>query len=153
MLEDPIARKQSLGLPEWAGLRVMIEGSGVARQSRLTSRDRMFKVDMATDGMCNFMSHEKCLKHMRTVCSCMAPTLVRVPVAHCFGPAGQKKRFCCLCRKNLEGTSALRCEGGRGLRTCFHLLCLLIKHPEYYRSFYSYSLVLLVKAVWFQTDY
>ncbi|KAK2829064.1 hypothetical protein Q7C36_017054 [Tachysurus vachellii] len=60
--------------------------------------------------VCNFMSHEKCLKHMRTVCSCMAPTLVRVPVAHCFGPAGQKKRFCCLCRKNLEGTSALRCE-------------------------------------------
>lgn len=53
MLEDPIARKQSLGLPEWAGLRVMIEGSGVARQSRLTSRDRMFKVDMATDGSTN----------------------------------------------------------------------------------------------------
>uniref|UniRef100_A0AAR2LJU6 Diacylglycerol kinase n=1 Tax=Pygocentrus nattereri TaxID=42514 RepID=A0AAR2LJU6_PYGNA len=60
--------------------------------------------------VCNFMSHEKCLKHVRTVCSCMAPTLVRVPVAHCFGPAGQKKRFCCVCRKNLEGTAALRCE-------------------------------------------
>ncbi|KAF5906437.1 diacylglycerol kinase theta, partial [Clarias magur] len=60
--------------------------------------------------VCNFMSHEKCLKHVRTVCSCMTPTLVRVPVAHCFGPAGQKKRFCCICRKNLEGTSALRCE-------------------------------------------
>ncbi|XP_053507277.1 diacylglycerol kinase theta [Ictalurus furcatus] len=60
--------------------------------------------------VCNFMSHEKCLKHVRTLCSCMAPTLVRVPVAHCFGPAGQKKRFCCVCRKNLEGTSALRCE-------------------------------------------
>ncbi|XP_036445539.1 diacylglycerol kinase theta isoform X1 [Colossoma macropomum] len=60
--------------------------------------------------VCNLMSHEKCLKHVRTVCSCMAPTLVRVPVAHCFGPAGQKKRFCCVCRKNLEGTAALRCE-------------------------------------------
>ncbi|XP_042625905.1 diacylglycerol kinase theta-like [Cyprinus carpio] len=60
--------------------------------------------------VCNFMSHEKCLKHVRTVCSCMAPTQVRVPVAHCFGPAGQKKRFCCVCRKHLEGSSALRCE-------------------------------------------
>uniref|UniRef100_A0A672PZL2 Diacylglycerol kinase n=1 Tax=Sinocyclocheilus grahami TaxID=75366 RepID=A0A672PZL2_SINGR len=60
--------------------------------------------------MCNFMSHEKCLKHARTVCSCMAPTQVQVPVAHCFGPAGQKKRFCCVCRKHLEGSSAQRCE-------------------------------------------
>uniref|UniRef100_A0A672PZH3 Diacylglycerol kinase n=1 Tax=Sinocyclocheilus grahami TaxID=75366 RepID=A0A672PZH3_SINGR len=56
------------------------------------------------------MSHEKCLKHARTVCSCMAPTQVQVPVAHCFGPAGQKKRFCCVCRKHLEGSSAQRCE-------------------------------------------
>ncbi|XP_073778438.1 diacylglycerol kinase theta [Danio rerio] len=60
--------------------------------------------------VCNFMSHEKCMKHIRTVCSCMTPTQVRVPVAHCFGPAGQKKRFCCVCRKHLEGSSALRCE-------------------------------------------
>uniref|UniRef100_A0A671PNA2 Diacylglycerol kinase n=1 Tax=Sinocyclocheilus anshuiensis TaxID=1608454 RepID=A0A671PNA2_9TELE len=60
--------------------------------------------------VCNFMSHEKCLKHVRTMCSCMAPTQVQVPVAHCFGPAGQKKRFCCVCRKHLEGSSALRCE-------------------------------------------
>ncbi|XP_065098208.1 diacylglycerol kinase theta [Paramisgurnus dabryanus] len=60
--------------------------------------------------VCNFMSHEKCLKHVRTVCSCMAPTQVRVPVAHCFGPAGLKKRFCCVCRKHLEGSPALRCE-------------------------------------------
>ncbi|XP_052005852.1 diacylglycerol kinase theta-like [Xyrauchen texanus] len=60
--------------------------------------------------VCNFMSHEKCLKHIRTVCSCMAPTLVRVPVAHCFGLAGHKKRFCCVCRKHLEASTALRCE-------------------------------------------
>ncbi|CAB1325330.1 unnamed protein product [Coregonus sp. 'balchen'] len=60
--------------------------------------------------VCNFMCHEKCLKTVRTVCSCMAPTLVRVPVAHCFGPAGQKKRFCCVCRKHLEGNTAIRCE-------------------------------------------
>ncbi|KAM6980369.1 LOW QUALITY PROTEIN: diacylglycerol kinase theta [Aplochiton taeniatus] len=60
--------------------------------------------------VCNFMCHEKCLKTVRTVCSCMAPSLVRVPVAHCFGPAGQKKRFCCVCRKHTEGNAALRCE-------------------------------------------
>ncbi|XP_062840795.1 diacylglycerol kinase theta [Trichomycterus rosablanca] len=59
---------------------------------------------------CNFMSHEKCLKYVRNVCSCLASTVVRVPVAHCFGPAGQKKRFCGVCRKILEGTAALRCE-------------------------------------------
>uniref|UniRef100_UPI0037E9495F diacylglycerol kinase theta n=1 Tax=Semicossyphus pulcher TaxID=241346 RepID=UPI0037E9495F len=60
--------------------------------------------------VCNFMCHEKCLKTLRSVCSCMAPSLVRVPVAHCFGPAGHKKRFCCVCRKHTEGSTALRCE-------------------------------------------
>ncbi|KAL0974105.1 hypothetical protein UPYG_G00215430 [Umbra pygmaea] len=60
--------------------------------------------------VCNFMCHEKCLKTVRTVCSCMAPTMVRVPVAHCFGPAGQKKKFCCVCRKHLEGNASVRCE-------------------------------------------
>ncbi|XP_078116113.1 diacylglycerol kinase theta [Sander vitreus] len=60
--------------------------------------------------VCNFMCHEKCLKTLRSACSCMAPSLVRVPVAHCFGPAGQKKRFCCVCRKHTEGNTALRCE-------------------------------------------
>ncbi|GLD67014.1 diacylglycerol kinase theta-like protein [Lates japonicus] len=61
-------------------------------------------------GVCNFMCHEKCLKTLRSVCSCMTPSAVRVPVAHCFGPAGQKKRFCCVCRKQTEGSTALRCE-------------------------------------------
>ncbi|XP_074505657.1 diacylglycerol kinase theta [Sebastes fasciatus] len=60
--------------------------------------------------VCNFMCHEKCLKTLRSACSCMTPSLVRVPVAHCFGPAGQKKRFCCVCRKQTEGNTALRCE-------------------------------------------
>ncbi|XP_041845838.1 diacylglycerol kinase theta-like isoform X2 [Melanotaenia boesemani] len=60
--------------------------------------------------VCNFMCHEKCLKTLRTVCSCMTPSLVQVPVAHCFGPAGQKKRFCSVCRKQTEGSTALRCE-------------------------------------------
>ncbi|XP_034399853.1 diacylglycerol kinase theta-like isoform X2 [Cyclopterus lumpus] len=60
--------------------------------------------------VCNFMCHEKCLKTLRWPCSCMTPAAVRVPVAHCFGPAGQKKRFCCVCRKPTEGNAALRCE-------------------------------------------
>ncbi|OCT59255.1 diacylglycerol kinase theta [Xenopus laevis] len=61
--------------------------------------------------VCNFMSHEKCLKHVKTVCSCMAPSLVRVPVAHCFRPPGHyKKKFCTVCRKHLEDGLALRCE-------------------------------------------
>ncbi|XP_073343758.1 diacylglycerol kinase theta [Pagrus major] len=60
--------------------------------------------------VCNFMCHEKCLKTLRSVCSCMTPSSVRVPVAHCFGPAGHKKRFCCVCRKQTEGNTALRCE-------------------------------------------
>ncbi|KFP60537.1 Diacylglycerol kinase theta, partial [Cariama cristata] len=59
---------------------------------------------------CNFMSHEKCLKNVKIPCSCIAPTLVRVPVAHCFGPPGHyKRRFCTVCRKSLE-SPALRCE-------------------------------------------
>ncbi|TNN38641.1 Diacylglycerol kinase theta [Liparis tanakae] len=56
------------------------------------------------------MCHEKCLKTLRSPCSCMMPSAVRVPVAHCFGPAGQKKRFCGVCRKQTEGHAALRCE-------------------------------------------
>ncbi|TKS65038.1 Diacylglycerol kinase theta [Collichthys lucidus] len=60
--------------------------------------------------VCNFMCHEKCLKTLRSVCSCMSPALIRVPVAHCFGRPGHKKRFCCVCRKQTEGSSALRCE-------------------------------------------
>ncbi|KAM4809023.1 diacylglycerol kinase theta [Rhinophrynus dorsalis] len=61
--------------------------------------------------VCNFMSHEKCLKHVKTICTCMAPSLVRVPVAHCFQPPGHyKKKFCTVCRKHLEDSLALRCE-------------------------------------------
>ncbi|XP_038626424.1 diacylglycerol kinase theta isoform X1 [Tachyglossus aculeatus] len=60
--------------------------------------------------VCNFMSHEKCLKHVKILCSCIAPSLVRVPVAHCFGPPGHyKKKFCIVCRKQLE-SPAFRCE-------------------------------------------
>uniref|UniRef100_A0A8C4S5G4 Diacylglycerol kinase n=1 Tax=Erpetoichthys calabaricus TaxID=27687 RepID=A0A8C4S5G4_ERPCA len=60
--------------------------------------------------VCNFMSHEKCLKHVKVVCSSLVPTLVRMPVSHCFGPPGHKKKFCAICRKQLEESSTLRCE-------------------------------------------
>ncbi|XP_068090360.1 diacylglycerol kinase theta [Hyperolius riggenbachi] len=61
--------------------------------------------------VCNFMSHEKCLKHVKTLCGCMAPSIVRVPVSHCFRPPGHyKKKFCTVCRKLLEDSMALRCE-------------------------------------------
>ncbi|CAH6879472.1 diacylglycerol kinase theta isoform X2 [Phodopus roborovskii] len=60
--------------------------------------------------VCNFMSHEKCLKQVKTPCTSIAPSLVRVPVAHCFGSLGlYKRKFCVVCRKSLE-VPALRCE-------------------------------------------
>ncbi|KAM5271479.1 diacylglycerol kinase theta [Ctenodactylus gundi] len=69
--------------------------------------------------VCNFMSHEKCLRHVKTPCAGVAPSLVRVPVAHCFGPRGlYKRKFCAVCRKGLESL-ALRCE-----------VCELHVHPE-----------------------
>ncbi|XP_033823002.1 diacylglycerol kinase theta-like [Periophthalmus magnuspinnatus] len=60
--------------------------------------------------VCNFMSHEKCLKTLRSVCSCLTPTIISVPVAHCLLPAGHKKRFCSVCRKPTGGSTDLRCE-------------------------------------------
>ncbi|XP_054648950.1 diacylglycerol kinase theta-like isoform X1 [Dunckerocampus dactyliophorus] len=60
--------------------------------------------------VCNFMCHEKCLKTLRSSCSSMAPSAVRVPVAHCFGPDTGKRRMCCVCRKQTDGNAALRCE-------------------------------------------
>uniref|UniRef100_A0A8C7E5H8 Diacylglycerol kinase n=1 Tax=Naja naja TaxID=35670 RepID=A0A8C7E5H8_NAJNA len=60
--------------------------------------------------VCNFMSHEKCLKYVKIPCSSIAPSLVRVPVAHCLGPVGHyKRKFCSVCRKQLE-SPAFRCE-------------------------------------------
>uniref|UniRef100_A0A8C5PLV7 Diacylglycerol kinase n=1 Tax=Leptobrachium leishanense TaxID=445787 RepID=A0A8C5PLV7_9ANUR len=61
--------------------------------------------------VCNFMSHEKCMKNVKTLCTCMAPSLVRVPVSHCFrSPGHYKKKFCAVCRKHLDDSLALRCE-------------------------------------------
>ncbi|ERE68179.1 diacylglycerol kinase theta [Cricetulus griseus] len=72
-----------------------------------------------TNHICNFMSHEKCLKQVKTPCTSIAPSLVRVPVAHCFGSLGlYKRKFCVVCRKSLE-VPALRCE-----------VCELHVHPD-----------------------
>lgn len=60
--------------------------------------------------VCNFMSHEKCLKTLRSVCSCLTPSAVSAPVAHCLVPVGHKKRFCSVCRKPTGGSTDLRCE-------------------------------------------
>lgn len=60
--------------------------------------------------VCNFMSHEKCVKTLRSVCSCLTPSSIAVPVAHCLVPAGHKKRFCSVCRKPTGGSTDLRCE-------------------------------------------
>ncbi|MEJ1287116.1 diacylglycerol kinase theta [Cricetulus griseus] len=69
--------------------------------------------------VCNFMSHEKCLKQVKTPCTSIAPSRVRVPVAHCFGSLGlYKRKFCVVCRKSLE-VPALRCE-----------VCELHVHPD-----------------------
>nr|XP_004656191.2 diacylglycerol kinase theta isoform X1 [Jaculus jaculus] len=69
--------------------------------------------------VCNFMSHEKCLKQVKTPCTSIAASLIRVPVAHCFGPLGlYKRKFCAVCRKGLEAP-AFRCE-----------VCELHVHPD-----------------------
>ncbi|XP_069782226.1 diacylglycerol kinase theta [Narcine bancroftii] len=61
--------------------------------------------------LCNFMCHEKCLKNVKTLCSCLLPNHVKVPVAHCLGvPAQYKKKFCTVCRRQLEENPAIRCE-------------------------------------------
>ncbi|XP_038648838.1 diacylglycerol kinase theta [Scyliorhinus canicula] len=57
------------------------------------------------------MCHEKCLRNVKTLCSCLAPNLVKIPVAHCLGaPAQYKKKFCAVCRRQLEESPATRCE-------------------------------------------
>ncbi|XP_032876349.1 diacylglycerol kinase theta isoform X2 [Amblyraja radiata] len=61
--------------------------------------------------LCNFMCHEKCVKNVKTLCSCLAANLVKVPVAHSLGaPALYKRKFCVVCRRQLEESRAMRCE-------------------------------------------
>ncbi|XP_053735044.1 diacylglycerol kinase theta-like isoform X1 [Synchiropus splendidus] len=60
--------------------------------------------------VCNFMSHEKCLKTQGSTCPTMMASLVKVPVSHCFGLSCHRKGFCSVCRKQIEEKAALRCE-------------------------------------------
>ncbi|XP_029458619.1 diacylglycerol kinase theta [Rhinatrema bivittatum] len=61
--------------------------------------------------VCSFMSHEKCLKQVKIFCASMTPSLVRVPVSHCFRQPGHyRKKFCTVCRKQLGESIALQCE-------------------------------------------
>lgn len=57
-------------------------------------------------------------------------------MAHCFGPAGPKRRFCCVCRKQTEGNAtALRCEGGTLTRAIYNtdtlkaMMCVNLAEP------------------------
>ncbi|XP_061542464.1 diacylglycerol kinase theta-like isoform X3 [Phycodurus eques] len=60
--------------------------------------------------VCNLMCHEKCLKTLRSLCSSVAPSAVRIPVAHCLARDAHKRRVCSVCRKQTDGNGALRCE-------------------------------------------
>uniref|UniRef100_UPI00358F13CE diacylglycerol kinase theta isoform X2 n=1 Tax=Myxine glutinosa TaxID=7769 RepID=UPI00358F13CE len=61
--------------------------------------------------VCNFLSHEKCLRYVVSPCSPQLPSTIKAPVAHCFISFGvYKKRFCQICRKLLEESFACRCE-------------------------------------------
>ncbi|KAK3861741.1 hypothetical protein Pcinc_028776 [Petrolisthes cinctipes] len=61
--------------------------------------------------ICNFVVHDKCLKTVVSPCSSIAPTLVKVPVAHCWSePIHFRRRYCNVCRKKLDDTWALKCE-------------------------------------------
>ncbi|KPP60871.1 hypothetical protein Z043_121091 [Scleropages formosus] len=51
---------------------------GVLRErAGLQSKPPPADIATWTIPVCNFMSHEKCLKHVKSVCSCMGPSLVR----------------------------------------------------------------------------
>lgn len=60
--------------------------------------------------VCNFIVHEKCVTNVVTPCSGVAPCLIKNPVAHCWSePTHHKRRFCNVCRKRLDETSAVHC--------------------------------------------
>lgn len=61
--------------------------------------------------VCNFVVHDRCLKTVVSPCVSIAASLVTNPVAHCWSePAYFKRKFCNVCRKRIEDSSALRCE-------------------------------------------
>ncbi|XP_062702693.1 diacylglycerol kinase theta isoform X3 [Aedes albopictus] len=71
--------------------------------------------------VCNFIVHDKCEKNVITPCLGVAPYLIRNPVAHCWSEPEKhhKRKFCSVCRKRLDETSAVHC-----------LICEYFAHAE-----------------------
>ncbi|PAA64773.1 hypothetical protein BOX15_Mlig034123g1 [Macrostomum lignano] len=64
-----------------------------------------------TCSLCSFTVHDRCLKSVLSPCSTLAPSLVMVPISHCWSDPGHfKRKFCNVCRKRLEDFAAVRCE-------------------------------------------
>uniref|UniRef100_T1JKZ6 Diacylglycerol kinase n=1 Tax=Strigamia maritima TaxID=126957 RepID=T1JKZ6_STRMM len=61
--------------------------------------------------VCNFVVHDRCLKTVVSPCISIASHLVKNPVAHCWTePTHFKRKFCNVCRKRLEDSTAMKCE-------------------------------------------
>ncbi|XP_076437790.1 diacylglycerol kinase theta-like [Babylonia areolata] len=61
--------------------------------------------------VCNFVVHDRCMKTVISPCSSIATNLIKNPVAHCWSEPGHfKRKFCNVCRKRLEDSTAIRCE-------------------------------------------
>ncbi|XP_037913720.1 diacylglycerol kinase theta isoform X2 [Hermetia illucens] len=60
--------------------------------------------------VCNFIVHERCVTSVVTPCSGIAPCIIKNPVAHCWSePTHHKRKFCTVCRKRLDESSAVHC--------------------------------------------
>ncbi|RWS29494.1 diacylglycerol kinase theta-like protein [Leptotrombidium deliense] len=71
--------------------------------------------------VCNFVVHDRCLKTVVSPCSTVASNVIKNPVPHCWTDVGNlKRKFCNVCRKRIEDTSAVRCET---CEYCVHLEC------------------------------
>uniref|UniRef100_A0A5K3FHX4 Phorbol-ester/DAG-type domain-containing protein n=1 Tax=Mesocestoides corti TaxID=53468 RepID=A0A5K3FHX4_MESCO len=61
--------------------------------------------------VCNFLSHERCLREIVTVCPAYASTQILTPVAHCWSELSFfRRKFCNVCRIRLRDTPSVRCE-------------------------------------------
>ncbi|XP_055331512.1 diacylglycerol kinase theta-like isoform X2 [Paramacrobiotus metropolitanus] len=61
--------------------------------------------------VCNFVVHERCMKHVVTPCSSIAAALIKNPVPHCWSELIHvKRKFCNVCRKRLDDLWCFRCE-------------------------------------------
>ncbi|XP_030762048.1 diacylglycerol kinase theta isoform X2 [Sitophilus oryzae] len=61
--------------------------------------------------VCNFIVHERCCKIVISPCSCIAASLVKNPVGHCWSEIiHQKRKFCNVCRKRLDDCDSIHCE-------------------------------------------